>query len=244
MKCVECNKELKAIQTSHFRGSCSSNLKSLAEYKLKHPTAPIRCAETRKKLAHSLQSFVSRYGEIEGEARWDAYRKKLSDKNSLEFFLKKGKTVNDWEEYNSSRAVTLENLIAKYGEMEGSQRFKSYCDKQRKAGNTLEYFAEKYGIEEGSEKYSNVCKSKGITLENMIRVHGREKGFIQYDKWLEKTKGNYVSLIACQFIKDIVEILPSNYIFHGGVFSKEFWIWDGTSVKMFDFVITSPVKRL
>lgn len=200
------------------------------------------CESIKQKLSHSEESFISRYGYDPGKRKWEEYCKKLSRKNSLEAFIAKGKNKNDFELYNKSRAVTLENLTLKYGEIEGKLRFERYKEKQRDAGNTLQYFVSLYGDELGAIKYAEVCKSKGITLDNMVRVHGKEQGFIKYNSWLEKTKGNYVSLSGKQFIKDIVEYLPNHFIFHDSVYGKEFCIYD-EKLMMFDFVITSPVKK-
>jgi hypothetical protein len=242
IECKECGKRLKVLKHTHFKYSCSGKIASLSEYKKKFPNAETVCVEVRKKLTHSEESFITRYGVDEGTARWKEYRKKLSYKNTLDAFLERGKSEDDYFRYNKSRAVTLVNLIAKYGEKEGTKRFEEYRQKQRTAGNTLDYFVSKFGEYEGALKYEEVCKLKGVTLNNMIRIHGRDEGFIRYNAWLERTKGNFVSLSGQQFVKDIIEIIPDDYIFHEGVFGKEFCIYEDRPM-MFDFVVTHPVKR-
>lgn len=239
--CMECGKKLHAIQTSHFKKRCVGRIHTLAEYRASHDGAPIRSAEMIAKTTNSEAAFMKKWGIDEGRARWRAYCAKLAKKNTLRAFLENGKSEQEWKDYNASRAITLENMTKKYGADEGKRRFASYRAKQVNAGNTLSYFVEKHGEEEGARRYAEVCAMKGITLENMTRVHGREEGFIRYNAWLEKNSGNFISLSGSQFVKDIVDLLPSSYVFHDGVFGKEFCVWDDRAY-MFDFVITHPVK--
>ncbi|MEG1141616.1 MAG: hypothetical protein RSE41_04075, partial [Clostridia bacterium] len=59
---------------------------------------------------------------------------------------------------NKSRAVTLENLIKKYGNEEGQERWNAYCERQRHTCS-LEYFIETYGNEEGTKKYESALRA-------------------------------------------------------------------------------------
>jgi hypothetical protein len=244
IECLECGKKLKVIKHTHLKFKCTGKLKNVAEYLTKYPNALTVSPEISEKIGkgNTLAGFIEKYGSEEGEKRFNQYRKKLSDKNSFENMSKKRNwTFKQWDEYNKSRGITEQNLIKKYGEEEGKKRFSQYCEKQKDAGNSLKYFVEKYGEDEGSQKYQEVCKLKGITLENMIRVHGTDKGLIKYHKWLESTKGNFISLTASQFIKDITDELPDTFIFHDGIYSKEFCIYNERPF-LFDFVITDPIK--
>lgn len=64
--------------------------------------------------------------------------------NSLEYKqIKHGWTKEQFDTYNKSRATTKKSLIEKYGEQEGTQKWKEYCNKQSYAGCKLEYFIEK-----------------------------------------------------------------------------------------------------
>jgi hypothetical protein len=242
--CLLCQKDLNVLKHTHFKFNCTGQVRSVSEYRSLFPGAPTMSPEVSAKLSHSLDSFTKRYGDEEGSRKWKAYRNKMSSKNTFGAFAeRRGWTHDEWSDYNKRRAVTLANLVAKYGEEEGTKRWNTYCEKQRTAGNTIEYFIEKLGEVAGPIKYAEVCKAKGITLENMIRVHGRDAGVARYHSWLEATNGNYVSLSASQFVKDVVNMLPNDTIFHEGVFGKEFCIWEDR-VYMFDLVITSPVKKV
>lgn len=107
----------------------------------------------------SLEGFIRKYGETEGTERWNAYCQKQSESNSFEYKAKKhGWTKEQFDEYNKSRAVTLDNLIKKYGEAEGTMRFIQYCERQAYSC-TLDYFLEKYGPD-GRKKYENFCEAR------------------------------------------------------------------------------------
>lgn len=87
--------------------------------------------------------------------------------------------------YNS---VTLENLVRKYGEIEGSIRWQKYC-KAQSLTNTLEYKKEKYNMSETEFKEYN--QSRAVTLNNLIKRHGENIGaqkWEDYCKQQAKTK--------------------------------------------------------
>ncbi|MFN3301098.1 MAG: hypothetical protein ACK41Z_12990, partial [Sediminibacterium sp.] len=85
----------------------------------------------RDKRKITLENLQKKYGEEEGKIRFDEYRRKQAESNSLEYKIKKkGWTKEQFDEYNKSRAVTLENLQKKYGEEEGKIRFDEYRRKQ------------------------------------------------------------------------------------------------------------------
>lgn len=242
IECLECGAKLNVIKHTHLRFKCTGTLRNVEEYKAKYPGAETTSVEVRKKIGQSEETYIARLGEELGKQKWKEYCKKLSVKNSFEFMnAKKGWTYEQWEAYNKSRAVTLENLSKKYGHVEGEKRWKTYCEKQVKAGNKLEHFIEKHGEIDGPLEYARVCQQKGITLENMIRVHGSEQGVINYNKWLEATKGNYISGTGEQFIRELVEQLPSYITFHDGIYSKEFCVYKERPY-LYDFVITHPYK--
>lgn len=76
-------------------------------------------------------------------------------------------------------AVTLSNLIKKYGEKEGKQRWDNYCNKQSET-NTFEYKQKMYGWTK--EQFDEYNKSRSVTLKNLIERHGKEVG---EQKWVE-----------------------------------------------------------
>jgi hypothetical protein len=74
---------------------------------------------------------------------------------------------------NKNYSITEKTLIEKYGEVEGKERWKSYCEKQAYS-NTFEFKKEKWGWTE--EEFKEYNKSRSVTLENLIKRHGFESG--------------------------------------------------------------------
>lgn len=119
---------------------------------------------------------------------------------TAEYFLIYKKTTTDRgeaekmsEEWFKSKAVTLENLINRYGEEDGKRRFDKYRSKQAHS-NTLEYMIEKYGIDAGTEKYYSANKKRAITLENCVKKHGAEAGKTVWNDYVEKQRTAGISL--------------------------------------------------
>ena len=125
----------------------------------------------KKSICPTLNKMLSKYGEELGKKKWDHYCNLQSVTNSFEYKKEKyGWDENDFKQFNKSRAVTLKNMISKYGEEEGTKSFNDYCEKQRTNGNTLEYFIAKYGEEGGTEKYRSVNILKSENNNSPITV--------------------------------------------------------------------------
>lgn len=164
IKCLECGFESERLQWTHFKYKCTGRFANGTEYKKAYPNAMTVSPEMAKKTAVTLVNLVAKYGEEEGKLRWNAYCDKQAESNKFDYKQKKyGWTKEQFDEYNSSRAQTLEKMIARHGETEGSRRWLEYCDKQAYT-NTLRYFIEKYGYAAGLKKYKEVNKGKAKTL--------------------------------------------------------------------------------
>ena len=88
-------------------------------------------------------------------------------------------------ESRKNYAMTKDKMIQKYGEENGLERWKKYCDRQAET-NTFEYKSKKYGItKEDFEKYN---KSRSCTLENFIKRYGEEKGRELWNKYVERQR--------------------------------------------------------
>ena len=98
-------------------------------------------------------------------------------------------------QYNKSRAVTLKNQQIKYGEKLGKEKFESYCKKQSYVGCKLEYFIEKYGEFEGTKKYNELNRKKALTLDNFIRIYGKQMGEEKFFEYKSK-EHNFYSKIS------------------------------------------------
>ena len=177
--------------------------------------------------AITLENLVSKYGEDEGTRRFDEYCKKQAYTNSFEYKNKKhGWTKTKFDEFNKSRAVTLENLVSKYGEDEGTRRFDEYCKKQAYT-NTEEYL--------GKSKYLEINSKKALTLENFIRKYG-DDGKIKYEEYVRKSKSPY-SKASQRLFSKLIRSEPFThkkcyYAENGG----EYGILDNNTYKKYDFV--------
>lgn len=133
------------------------------------------CKCQRKKYNPNSIYFVSKAYRLSEK---DANEYILSRNNSPFYFHKDRETK---EEYSARQRRDLKYFIDKYGKQDGKKR---YLERNKKTGigNTYESLVLKYG----EEKANQICKSKAITLENMIKVHGKEDGEKAYQQWLER----------------------------------------------------------
>lgn len=170
-KCLECGFEAPRLQWTHFKYNCTGRFSNGTEYKKHYPDATLVDPDLAKKTAVTKDNLVKKYGAAEGQRRWEEYRKRQAKSNSYEYKKHKhGWSKKQYDDFNKSRSVTLENLIEKHGEAEGAYRWQHYCERQAYT-NTLNYFVEKYGAKDGIEKYQHTNSLKAQTIENVARVH-------------------------------------------------------------------------
>lgn len=185
------------------------------------------------------------YGEAEGNNKWEKYCEQQRFSNSFEYKKEKhGWTEEEYQEYNNSRAITLENLKLKYGDEEGEQKFKSYCEKQKDAGCSLDYFKTKYGEELGTEKYNTINKLKAITLQNFQIKYGDELGSKKFLEYKETVATSYskASQEICQYLFD--NTAGKNDHMYYASLNKEFGKLDeyNKNYYYYDFVDTERKK--
>jgi len=103
-------------------------------------------------------NFTILYGDVFGKIKWEEYCSKQAISNSYIYKKEKhGWTKDEFAVYNKSRAVTLINMIGRYGEDVGLAKWQAYCDRQRDTCS-LAYFKKKWGEITGSIKYHNWMK--------------------------------------------------------------------------------------
>lgn len=157
--CLACGKSLRRIQWTHFK-VCSSGITSLKEYKAMYPNSATVSKNVAKTTTLTYENFIIKYGHEDGVKRWNTYCQKQRYSNSYEYKSEKyGWTREQYDEYNESRAITLDNLIKKYGSDCGKQKYEDYCARQ-KYTTSKEYFIRTYGAEDGYEKWWNFYKSR------------------------------------------------------------------------------------
>ena len=135
------------------------------------------------------EKMIKKYGIIEGTERWNSYCKKQADSNKFEYKHEKhGMTYEEYDEYNKSRAVTLDNMIKRYGVQDGLFHWNQYVERQRYTC-TLEYFIEKYGDTIGTEKYNDFVEKRNTSN----RLFGPSAISLEmFDKLIKNYKNNIV----------------------------------------------------
>jgi hypothetical protein len=117
------------------------------------------------------KSLIRKYGVKEGRLRWESYKNKQAFSNTFEYKKEKhGWDERDFNEYNKSRSVTIDNLILRHGYEKGHEIWENYINKQ-KVTKSKEYYVNKYGL----LKWGKLCESKAHTLANYIKWYGSKK---------------------------------------------------------------------
>jgi G:T-mismatch repair DNA endonuclease (very short patch repair protein) len=150
----------------------------------------IKLLSFSKGVTHNKMIFL--YGEIDGNIRWESYRNKQAVSNTFEYKNKKyGMSKSEFDEYNDNRACTLVNLITRHGEELGTEKWKTYCDRQAFAGCSLEYFVDLYGKELGTSKYRELNIKKTLGIDTFIRKYGLECGTLKYKEYITNAHSPY-----------------------------------------------------
>lgn len=114
----------------------------------------------------SKGSFITRFGEFEGLVKYNEYCNRQAYTASSEYFEKeKGMSKAEVKQYHKDRAVTLANLVTRYGKTDGASRYVEYCKTQAYVGCDINYFIEKYGEVDGVKIYNNLTIKK---LDNSV----------------------------------------------------------------------------
>ena len=205
-KCLECGFVAPRLQWTHFKYKCTGRFQNGKEYQKAYPAAKLVDDDLAKKTAVTLENMIVKYGEEVGAANWQKYKEKQAYSNSYEFKKNKyGWTEEQYEEFNKSRAVTLENMIAKYGEPSGTAKWQEYCNQQAYT-NTLNYFISKYGDKEGHRKYNSVCAAKAHTVDNIMRVHSCSRADA-VQMLQDRRSASISSLLEEEFVSQLEQVM-------------------------------------
>lgn len=190
-----------------------------------------------KSSAITLENMIIKYGEEEGTKRFNQYKEKQAYSNSFEYKQNKhGWTKEEYDKFNKSRAVTLENLISKHGEEEGTKIWESYCERQSYT-STDEYLIEKFGEEEAN----NIKLCKSHNLKGFIAKYGEEEGKRKYDDYIKNTQYNKTySESSLIFFNNLINEMKERNIIYGDIWygerEKLQWSKNG-DLYYFDFFI-------
>lgn len=162
------------------------------------------------------ENFIKKYGKDEGFRRWNSYREKQAKSNTFEYKKDKyGWTLDEFNQYNKSRSVTLENLIFRHGVERGTEKYNVYVEAQRYS-TSLEYFIEKYGEQDGTDRYERFCRLRGHSYESYLeRLDGDEAlALTELAKFYSTKSSVYSSSAICKkFCKILHQRLSREYDF-------------------------------
>ena len=130
-----------------------------AQYAFDIPESAIE-SKNKELCIRNLENFKRKYGDDEGEKRWNDYLEKQRYTNTFEYKHQKyGMTEEEFERYNKSRATTFNNFVERYGEEVAVIKWGEYIKKETYS-ISKEYFIEKYGNERGTKKWENFCNKR------------------------------------------------------------------------------------
>lgn len=162
VKCKSCGFVCGRLQWTHFKHKCSGKYSNVQEYLIDYPNALTVAPSLAKRTAVTLDNLIIKYGEEEAQERWKQYTDLQAETNTFEFKNKKyGTTQEEFDDYNSSRASTKENLINRHGEELGTKKWEDYRIRQSYT-TSVAYFIETYGEKNGLVKYENFVKARTI----------------------------------------------------------------------------------
>jgi hypothetical protein len=134
--------------------------------------------------SRDIVHFISKYGEEEGNKRFDALCDVRGKQNTIDY------------------------KIEKYGEEEGKKRWVNEC---KNKSVTLSRYINKYGEEDGKKRWEELNKLKSLSLDNLILHYGKEKGLSKYIQFkkniiLHLQKRHNRSKFQLEFINDLFEL--------------------------------------
>ena len=157
---------------------------------------PIKFKEYCKSKSMSLEMCIKRHGEIDGPKIYEKYWKTTGFGMNERAFKKRygDEWEKHFEEYKVSQGKrnTLEWKIKKYGEEEGTKRYKESNLKKSKS-QSKEFLIKKLlengaSFQEIQEEISN--RWNNTSLKSFISRYGEIEGEIKYNEYVEKHKEN------------------------------------------------------
>ena len=147
-----------------------------------------------KTTAVTLNNLVNKYGQKEGNERWKKYCALQSVTNTFEYKKRKyGWNRKEFDSFNKSRAVTIGNMIKKYGIDEGTLVFNDYVNKQRTNGKSIEWFTGKHGEIEGRIRHKEMLigKAKGGGVSGVSCSKVSQEFIEKIDSYFKDTHETY-----------------------------------------------------
>lgn len=176
------------------------------------------------KYSWTLEKSIKKYGETEGIIKWNEYCKKQAESNTFEYKKEKyGWSIEQFKQYNKSRAVTLENLINRHGKEKGIKIWENYINKQIET-KSWNWMVAKYGVEKAKE----INSQKSLTLENFIKKYGEREGTIRWEEFCRKRINPYSEISQILF-KNLDKYLSKKYTTYYATKNNGEWFVKGNS---------------
>ena len=244
VKCAVCNLEFKRITITHINSCSLGKISSIQEYKRKFPNSPIMSDFLKTKCSNTLSNFIIKYGEIDGERKFNEYREKQRIKNTFEFKQKKYDwTREQFDEFNKSRATTKENLIRRHGQIKGLEKWEKYIDRQRYT-NTLDYFIERENdIEKGLDVFFSYNRKKGkcVNIDHIMSKYNVDRNGACEILSKRFNFGNFSSHAEEIFVDDIQKIFNENIKY--SCKTRQFCIWSQDLNSPCFYDVCCPAKK-
>jgi len=173
------------------------------------------------------KSMKKKWGDEIGLEKWQEYCNKQSINNTFEYKKENyGWNEIDFKKFNLSRAVTKENQIKKYGEIDGLKRWNKYVERQ-KLTKSYDYMIDKFGI----EKTNEINASKALSLDNFTKKYGTKLGEEKYIEYC-KTTHIFYSKISQKLFDEIDKYIGNKYTTYYATknYEKQFNVSNGKHV--------------
>jgi very-short-patch-repair endonuclease len=145
-------------------------------------------------------------------------------------------TDEEFKRYNNSRAITLKNMIKKYGKEEGTKVFNEYREKQRYKKSKQRYIDE-FGEEQGLKIFKEINKKKIQSLENFQIKYGKEEGLRRYCDFLASRRCSFSKMASSLFRKTESSLNRNDITYIYQPKTEEFSIYQKNRSFFYDFCI-------
>jgi hypothetical protein len=159
-----------------------------------------------------ISRFIEKYGEKEGELKFEELQYKEKNKGTLDYKIKlhgdiKGREIYDRHVSALKHGASREGFIAKYGEAIGLIKLR-----QSKDNTSLRSFQKRYGDDAGAIKYNEYITKNTYSrsLSGYIDVYGEKVGVKMYEERQRRRRSPF-SQISQELFKAIDDSKSSYY---------------------------------
>jgi very-short-patch-repair endonuclease len=187
----------------------------------------------------SLDLMIKKYGKEQGSIKFEEYREKQAYSNTFEYKQKKHNWSKDkFDNFNRSRGVTLDNLIKKHGNDNGTLKYDEYCLRQSET-STSEYLIKTFG----KERTREILDAKSRNFKWFQKKYG-DSSTEKYIEYLSKNKSSsYYSKMSIELF-DLLIFESNLEVYKIYYRENEYGIYDKNSSKYFKYDFTIPDLKL